>query len=146
MQLSMFEPENTGRMKAISVRQPAANKIASGEKTIEIRTWSTHYRGDLLIVSSASPKIEPAGFALCIARLADVRPMTKEDEAAACCAWDPSHIAWVLTDIRPIAPFPVKGRLGIYEVQMPVNGAGEETSNVQRSTSNVQGSTMNHQP
>ncbi len=122
MQLPMFEKENNGRMKAISVRQPAANKIAAGEKTIEVRTWGTGYRGDLLIVSSASPKIEPAGCAVCIARLADVRPMTRDDEVAACCAWDPSYIAWVLTDIRPIPPFPVKGRLGIYEVQLPVNG------------------------
>jgi hypothetical protein len=120
MQLSMFEPENTGRVKAISVRQPAANKIAAGEKTIEIRTWTTHYRGDLLIVSSASPKIEPAGCALCIVRLADVRPMTKDDEVAACCSWDPTYISWVLTDIRRIEPFPVKGRLGIYEIELPV--------------------------
>lgn len=120
MQLSMFERENTGRMKAISVRQPAANKIAAGEKTIEIRTWTTHYRGDLLIVSSASPKIEPAGCALCIVRLADVRPMTKDDEAAACCSWDPTYISWVLTDIRRIEPFPVKGRLGLYEIELSV--------------------------
>ncbi len=121
MQLSMFESENTGPIKALSVRQPAANKIAAGEKTIEIRTWTTHYRGDLLIVSSASPKIAPAGCALCIVRLADVRPMTKDDEAAACCSWDQTYISWVLTDIRLIEPFPVKGRLGIYEIQLPVS-------------------------
>jgi len=39
-------------MKALSVKQPWANKIASGEKTIEVRTWYTHYRGPLLIVLS----------------------------------------------------------------------------------------------
>ncbi len=118
MQLSMFETENNGRMKALSVRQMATNKIAAGEKTIEIRTLTTHYRGDLLIVSSASPKIAPAGCALCIVRLADVRRMTKDDEAAACCSWDPTYISWVLTDIRCIEPFPVKGRLGLYEVPL----------------------------
>lgn len=125
MQLSMFGEKSAGRVKALSVRQPAANRIAAGEKTIEVRTWSTNYRGDLLIVSSASPKIEPAGCALCIARLADVRPMAKDDEAAACCGWDPSYISWVLTDIRRIEPFPVKGRLGLYEIRMPESAADE---------------------
>jgi len=31
-------------MKTLTVRQPWANLIASGRKTIETRTWSTNYR------------------------------------------------------------------------------------------------------
>ena len=34
-------------MKALSVHQPFAGLIASGEKTIETRRWPTSYRGDL---------------------------------------------------------------------------------------------------
>ena len=49
------------KMKAISVRQPWANLISWGQKSIEVRTWTTEHRGDLLIVSSANPKIAPAG-------------------------------------------------------------------------------------
>ena len=45
-------------MKALSIQNPYAHIILCGEKTIENRTWKTKYRGDLLICSSASPKIE----------------------------------------------------------------------------------------
>ena len=39
-------------MKAISVIQPYAELIALGEKTIEARSWRTHYRGPLAIQAS----------------------------------------------------------------------------------------------
>lgn len=105
--------QNQSLMKALSVKQPWANLIASGEKTIETRKWSTDYRGDLLIVSSRSPRIEPAGYALAVARLVECRPMTRQDEREACCPLYPDAYAWVLTDIRAIKPFPVKGHLGV---------------------------------
>jgi len=72
-------------MRALSVRQPWANMIAPGEKSIETRTWRTGYRGELLVVSSRKPRVEPAGCALAVARLVDCRPMTKDDELKACC-------------------------------------------------------------
>ena len=103
-------------MKALSVRQPWANLIASGAKTIETRLWATPYRGPLLIVSSKSPRIYPAGYALAVADLVDCRPMTRADEDAAMCERYPGAWSWLLENIRPIKPFPVKGQLGIYEV------------------------------
>ena len=59
-------------MKALSVKQPWANMIASGEKTIETRTWMTSYRGQVLIVSSKQPRIKPAGCAVAVVTLAAV--------------------------------------------------------------------------
>jgi hypothetical protein len=106
-------------MKALSIKQPWANLLASGEKTIETRLWPTAYRGPLLIVSSKTPKIHPAGCALAIAELVDCRLMTKSDEAAACCACYPGAFSWVMRDIRKIAVFPVRGKLGLYDVSMP---------------------------
>jgi len=103
-------------MKALSIKQPWANMIASGKKTIETRTWRTNYRGPLLIVSSRTPRIEPAGYALAVAELIDCRPMTKDDEEKACCQIYPRAQAWVLTNIRRIDPFPVNGKLGLYDV------------------------------
>ena len=44
-------------MKAISIRQPYAMQIVSGEKTIETRIWKTKYRGKILIVSSKTPQV-----------------------------------------------------------------------------------------
>lgn len=110
-------------IKALSVRQPWASMIADGRKTIETRKWATGYRGPLLIVSSAKPAIEPAGQALAIADLVDCRPMTKDDEQAAGCATYPSAQAWVLENIRKITPFPVRGALGLFEVEMPEHSA-----------------------
>ena len=106
-------------MKALSVKQPWANLIAAGDKTIETRRWTTEYRGDLLIVSSKTPKIEPAGYALAIVRLTDCRPMIARDQLEACCEVYPDAYAWVLKDICKIDPFPVKGQLGIFDVDYP---------------------------
>jgi ASCH domain len=105
-------------VKAISIRQPWANMIASGEKTIETRTWSIPYRGELLIVSSKNPNIPPAGYALAIAELVTCRRMKKTDEEAARCRYYPGAFAWVLKNIRKIKSFPVSGQLGLYEVNI----------------------------
>lgn len=111
-------------MKAISLKQPWANLVASGCKTIETRTWPTKYRGKILIVSSKSPaNLGPAGTALAIAEIVDCRPMTEEDEDAACCKIYPRAQAWVLKDIRKIEPFAVKGQLGIYDVEDELVGS-----------------------
>jgi hypothetical protein len=106
-------------MKALSVKQPWANLIASGRKTIETRLWPTDYRGPLLIVSSKTPNIHPAGYALAIAELVDCRPMTASDEQAACCDRYPGAFSWVMRDIRRISIFRVRGKLGLYDVDIP---------------------------
>jgi hypothetical protein len=106
-------------MKAISVKQPWANMIAEGEKTIETRTWATDYRGNILIVSAKQPNIAPAGYALAIATLEDCRPMSVLDEPAAKSRKVPGAIAWVLGNIRKLKkPFPVQGQLKLFEVDV----------------------------
>jgi hypothetical protein len=103
--------------KAISLKQPWANLVASGEKTIETRKWSTNYRGDIVICSSKNPKIEPAGYALCIAELYHIEPMKKEHESKACIKLYRGAYSWFLRNIRPLKPpVPVKGSLGIFDL------------------------------
>jgi len=83
-------------MKAISIQQPMANWIACGYKTIEVRAWKHDYRGDLLICSTQGD-VEPAGVALAIVDLKDVRPFEKgADEDAACCNGDKKKYSFVL--------------------------------------------------
>lgn len=106
-------------LKALSVRQPWANMIASGTKTIETRKWPTDYRGPLLIVSTKLPDIQPAGFAVAITNLVDCRRMARADEAAAGCPVYPGAFAWVLRGTQRVEPFPVRGQLGLYEVLAP---------------------------
>jgi len=105
-------------MKALSVKQPWASMIARGEKTIELRSWGTRHRGDLLICSSKQPYIEPAGYALAIVNMVDCRRATQEDEKAACSVIHLSmDFAWVFEDIRRIEPFPIKGELGLFDIE-----------------------------
>jgi hypothetical protein len=107
-------------MKALSLRQPWASMIASGAKTIETRVWSTRYRGPILIcAASADPDRNPSlphGVAVCIADVVEVRPMTKDDEPAAGCEVYEKAKAWVLTNIRPAKPRPVRGKPSLFEV------------------------------
>ena len=76
-------------MKAISIHQPMANLVACGYKTIEVRPWKHDYRGELLICSTDSGD-EPAGVALAVVELVDIRPFEEGvDEEEACCDKDP---------------------------------------------------------
>ena len=117
-------------MKALVIRQPWAELIASDQKSIETRTWHTNYRGDLLIVAGKQLDREAAalfmlpekslvlGQAVAIVRVYACEPMIKEHEAAAMCPVYPKAWAWSLANVRRIMPFPVKGRLGFFEVSL----------------------------
>ena len=58
-------------MKALSLKQPFAELLATGKKTIELRFWNTHFRGRFLIHASGNIdfdscselKIDPKGLA-----------------------------------------------------------------------------------
>jgi hypothetical protein len=109
------------KYKAILLKQPWANLVAAGKKTVETRKWSTKYRGDLVICSSKSPKIEPNGYALCVVELYDVKPMVKADERKACIKVYPKAHSWFLKNLRPIdPPTPVKGSLGIFNLELSI--------------------------
>ena len=104
-------------LKAISLKQPWANLVASGKKSIETRKWKTPYRGDVVICSSKKPNIEPAGYALCVVELYDIEPMKKEHEANACIKVYPGAYGWFLRNIRPLVPpVPVEGKLGVFNL------------------------------
>jgi len=45
-------------MKALSLKQPWAELIVSGKKTIEIRNWNTRFRGEFLVHASKNPNKE----------------------------------------------------------------------------------------
>ena len=117
-------------MKALSIRQPWATFIANGEKTIECRSWQTPYRGEILVCASGRKMVcddglvFPAGVALCVIELIGIHRMKKSDLAAACMQdFQPEELvdvmkgfAWEIRLKYPIIPFPVKGKLHIFEV------------------------------
>lgn len=116
-------------MKALSVKQPWANALVDGVKTIEIRSWSTPHRGPLLICASASPKnvfwydtvdkINRVFYSGCIIGIVDLlecRLMKKTDEDAAICDYQKGAYAWVMRPITHCRPDPILGKLHLYEV------------------------------
>jgi hypothetical protein len=113
-----MEKLRKGTYKALSVRQPHAGRIERGEKTLEIRSRRTHFRGQLLICASASPKVEgePTGCAVCLVEVVGCDKMTPDDSAAACVPYMPGKWAWELRNSVPVERIPVKGRLGFYDV------------------------------
>ena len=110
-------------MKALSIHPAYAGLIWIGEKTVECRTWSTDYRGDLLICSTAKKlKDTIPGHALCVVRLANVVPFTRHHLEMACmdAMPDAPSYAWILTDLRLIRPIPLKGKLILWEYDGPI--------------------------
>ena len=109
-------------LDAISIKQPWASMIADGRKTIEARTWTTPARKGVLLCSSASPAIYPAGFAIAVIDIVECRPFVRADEDAACIAHIPNMYAWVIANVRRINPIPAKGRLGFFRVEIGPKG------------------------
>jgi len=106
-------------MKALSVREPYASMIVDRTKWLETRNRRTRHRGPLLIVTSKHPKGKlPTGHAVAVVELTEVRRMSPADERGACVRFEEGLFVWVLTNVRPIEPFPVRGQLGIYEVDV----------------------------
>jgi hypothetical protein len=133
------QPTRSGRpMKALSVKQPWCELIARGDKSIEVRTWRTAYRGPLAIVASSNVDADAAadrphvdcstrGALVCVVELVDVRPLRVGDRYAAA-GDEPGRarpgddeevdgtFAWVLAKPRRTVPVPVKGKLSLYEI------------------------------
>ena len=104
---------NTPTIKAIVVRSPWSQEIASGEKAIEYRTWPTYYRGWLAIVAARRRESgRDAGRAVCVVRLVDCVQAGHRD------------YEWVLTGPAALdRRVEVPGRLGLFE--LPADLAGQ---------------------
>lgn len=112
---------------ALSVRQPWADLIRSGVKTLEVRTWTTAYRGPLVICASAAGSAGVRGGVRALVQLAEIlRADVFSDawteaswlaaEAAAGCLIDHHTYLWRLEDVRPLEFVSLKGRLGLFRV------------------------------
>ena len=125
-------------MKALSIKQPWAWAIIHGGKDVENRTWTTNYRGPLLI--HASKTFDNAGYnwlvenALCNERLTlrlDDIPAYKDFQMGGIIGmvnlkkmvrssdyspWMFGPWGWVFENPKPIDFIPYKGRLGLFDV------------------------------
>lgn len=116
---------------ALSVRQPWAELILAGRKTIELRTWTTRYRGPLWLHSGVKKDSElEAEFALSdlfhggfvgrvdlssIVRLDHDRWERWRDRHLVTGAMPPQIYGWVLRNpVRLDRPLPAPGALGLF--------------------------------
>lgn len=101
-------------MKVLTIKEPWANLILEGKKTIETRTWKTQHRGLILLHASKNPKSKISGCIFAAAKIVDCIPMVKAHESKACCDIYPKAYSWFLEDIKPTELKEVKGKLGLW--------------------------------
>jgi hypothetical protein len=110
-------------IKALTIKQPYIDWIRRGQKTLEIRSWKTCYRGDLVLCSAKIPARiyhgatpQTLGVALCIVTLEEIHPFLPEHAPQSCTFWRDNLFAWRLKFVTDIHPFPVKGQLGLFNL------------------------------
>ena len=123
-------------MKALSVKPLWATAILQEVKRIEWRSWSTDYRGPLLICASSGPWYAGSicKHALCVVDLVDVVPFEEEHLYWAIVDEMPEKpgYAWLLGEPAFIVPFEVKGKLHLFDVDDSlVEYKGDDTTFVQ---------------
>jgi hypothetical protein len=122
-------------MKALSFRQPWAELILQGRKTIDLRTWPTHYRGRIAIHASKAVEEDVcAAYGLDAASLVrgalvgtvEVVEMVPLDDQS----WEALRdqhlksgpfpgdlLGWHLADPQRLPqPIPMRGRLGLFNI------------------------------
>lgn len=133
-----YNPDQHDVYKALSVKQPYADLLTrvvfwdeSGEyhaeKTIEVRSRNTNYRGDLLVCASAKPELtgRMSGVTCGFVELYDVKPIeqfTPEDWAATCIPEKDrprNGYGWMMRNPRRVVEMPIKGQLGVYNLIVP---------------------------
>jgi len=121
-------------MKALSLKQPWAELIVSGKKTIEIRKWNTHFRGEFLIHASKNTNKEkeqefgfknlPTGCIIGKATLIGVKKYHSKKEFDKDARrhfgkgwWNPKAHGFILKNAQRVKPKTVKGELNFFEVK-----------------------------
>jgi len=91
--------------------------VVNGDKTVEVRSRRTNFRGDVVIISTLKPAIETNllnGYALGIVTIVDCIEFIPSMQNQAKIKYIPNHWAWVLKNPRLIDPVKTKGQLGIF--------------------------------
>jgi predicted transcriptional regulator len=124
--------------KCLSLKQPYAELIVSGRKTIELRKWNTKYRGQFLIHASKTINSEACklynidvssqvtGAIVGSALLCDVKRyqskqefMVDQNKHFAVSAYLEPTYGFLLSDAKRFdKPVPLKGRLGFFNVNI----------------------------
>lgn len=124
-------------MKALSFRQPWAELVLQGRKTLDLRTYLTHYRGPLAIYASQTVEhdacrkhgLDPAALAtggvVGVVELVEVLPLSQADydarraEHLAGRSYREGMYGWVLRHPQRL-PYlvPAEGRMSLFNVEL----------------------------
>ena len=117
-------------MKALSLKQPFAELILQGRKTIELRKWNTKFRGKFLIHSSKKSDEKsmekfgveelPLGFILGEAELVDVKKYNNKedfenDKDKHLASEDWGCYGFILKNVKRISPLSANGKLRFWD-------------------------------
>jgi hypothetical protein len=123
--------KNKYLIPALSIRQPWAELILRGEKTIEIRNWKDQYRGDLYLhtgkksdgyrhITMGMPDLFRGGY-VGIIELAAILQFTQESweelekEHLSDTRYKPGYYAWIIRNPRRFeSPVVGSGKLGLF--------------------------------
>ena len=126
-------------MKVLSLKQPFAELILAGKKTIELRNWNTKFRGEFLIHASKLPDFDsmkkfnfekdalPCGFIVGKVNLVGVREYRNEEEHnrdkskhLADSTW--GKYGFILENAKRFdQPIPALGKLGFWDFDFKDN-------------------------
>ncbi len=125
-------------MKCLSVSQPFADLIISGKKSIELRNWTTNFRGEFLIHAPIKIRTQDCkrlkinkklvtGAIVGKANLYDVKKYETISEIKkdrkyhfAGKNFQNKKYGFMLKKAKPFRiPIPFKGQLGFFEVKLP---------------------------
>ena len=131
-------------MKALSLTQPWATLVVTGAKRFETRSWTTTYRGPLLIHAAKGLRVGARRFSIealgkapeefvrgaIIGRVVLKNVYRTEELASTLTAlerlygdYTPGRWAWELEEaVRLAQPVPYRGALGLFEVALPTMG------------------------
>lgn len=117
-------------MKALSLKQPWAELVINGKKTIEMRKWNTKFRGDFLIHASKVPddaamkkfgfKELPLGKIIGKAKLIDIKKYESDedfnkDKSKHLATKEFGNYGFILKDIKKFKKsIPAKGSLNFW--------------------------------
>ncbi len=120
-------------MKAITIQQPWASAIVTGIKKIENRSWSTSFKGPLVIHAGMQPwqhgisdEIHKLLFPICPLAELERGVLLGVVDLVGCEVYNESHaddpfatgpFCWKLENPRMFkTPIPMKGRLGLWNL------------------------------
>jgi hypothetical protein len=127
-------------MKALSFRQPWAELILQGRKTLDLRTYSRDYRGPLTIHASLEiersaclqhgldPDALPTGGVVGIVELVDITPLdeagyaARKDEHLGGRSYRAPMYGWALRDPQRLPQMiPLRGQRNLFSVDLDLN-------------------------